>query len=148
MEGLDLGVAELVGEDRQPDRPALDRQAEPVEGGGQDQGVIECEVERTVRIEPGGVRGVVAPRDFGDRAGDGRRVGDADRPPARVTAGLAEDSDGGERAAEVQPGLLAQLAPGGALDRLVDVQEAARDRPPTDEGIVLAPDEEGAEAPR
>jgi hypothetical protein len=146
VEGGDVGVGELFREQGQADRSVSDAPLEPVERGGEDLVVVEGQVERRPGIEPVGGLGVVAAGDLRGRTADDGRVGQADRPPARVAARVGEDANELDRSGDVEPGLLAQLAPGASLDRLVDVEEAAGECPLAGERVLLPPDQEDAQS--
>ena len=78
-------------------------------------------------------------------APDDGDVGQADGPPPGVAARVAVDAEEGDGAGRVEAGLLAKLAAGPGLDRLVDLQEPARQGPVAGEGVVLAADQEDPE---
>ena len=72
-------------------------------------------------------------------------MGQRDGPAARVAAGLREEPDRLDRAGNLQPRLLPELAPGGRFDGLVHLQEAAGNRPLAGEWLVPAADQQHAE---
>ena len=63
-----------------------------------------------------------------------------DHPPARVAGGVAEGVELLEEDA-LQARLLAQLAAGGVVERLVELHESARQRPSPTERFAIALDQ-------
>src|SRR5262249_9767006 len=106
-------------------------------GSREDLSVVERQWWRLVEEMPANLGGVVA--------GHGRELGrihptqecDADGPAARIAARIAERLQLGQ-ALDLQAGFFLKLAAGRGLERLVLIDEPARQRPAAGERLILA----------
>ena len=112
--------------------------------GVEDLLVIEGERRKVVDREPGRVGGIGRGLDLVIGELDQRVVGDGHDPLARVSIERAVGVELLEKDL-AQAGLLFELAQGRVLERLVDVDEAAGQRPLAQEGLEPAPDQQDLE---
>src|SRR6516164_1497916 len=105
--------------------------------------VIESEFRRMSEREPADFGRVVAGARLQSVRIEQRHVGDADDAPARIALGIAERAKLNE-VLRAHVCFFEQLAPGRSVERLVNLDEPARNGPAALERLVLAANEQHA----